>query len=165
MIYASSALIALVLYFVEVSILPHFSFIFVGPLLVLPFISILSLKDRSIFPIILAGVMGILTDALTGGTVPIFLIAYVSIVLISNVFMGRFISYGEIRANIINITIGMVIIYGTDIVIRLTAINSLSWFVPFAVAVGLTYLLLVLYLLVGRTYFAWIEKESEERFR
>lgn len=165
MIYLSTLLIAMALMLLEVSLAPHLMFIFPLPLFLLPFISIISLKDRTVFPIILAFIMGIIMDAAVNSTIPIYLFAYLSVVIISRVFMGRFISYGEGRANIINIGIGIMIIYGVQIFYKLEYIKSWHWLVPLALSIAVTYILLPIYLRLGRRYFSWIEQETEERFR
>jgi len=165
MIYLATISISLVLYFAELSLIPHLLPWFSVPFLLLPFISIYSLKDRTIFPIFLAGLMGVMTDAATGNQIPIYSIAYLSIAVISKIFLGKFNSYGEVRANLINMLTGITIIYGTDLAFKAGDIYSLSWFLPFVLNVILAFAVLVLYIWVGRRFFTWIEKETEERFR
>lgn len=165
MVYLASSLVAFALFFAEISLLPHLTLWFSVPFLLLPFLSIISLKDRTIFPLILAGFFGLLTDAVSGNAIPVFSIAYLSVVIISKIFFGKFVSYGEFRANLITISIGIAIIYGTDLALRLTSISGFYWLLPFVFNIVFAYLLLILYIWAGRTYFAWIEKNTEERFR
>lgn len=165
MILASTLLISFILFFAEVSLLPHLLPSLLIPLLLLPFISIISLKDKTIFPIFLAGFFGILTDAVVGNSIPIFSIAYLVTVLISKFFLSKFLSYGEFRANLINLSLAMTIIYGTDIALNLVNIHSWGWLFLLATNVLLTFLVLMVYLWLGQPYFSWIEKETEERFR
>lgn len=165
MTFVFTSIIAAVLFFLEVSVLPHFWFYLAGPFLFLPFLSIISLRDRTIFPIILAAALGLVSDSVSGNVIPVFLIAYLAVTLISKVFMSKFTSYGEIRANIINITIGMFIIYGTDLVLTMGNIKGLQWLLPILINMSVTYLLLIIYIIAGQKYFNWLEKETEERFR
>lgn len=160
-------MIALILLFGEVSMLPHFLVLPAGPFLLLPFISIISMKDRTIFPIILAAIMGIFTDGITGNRVPLFTITYVLVVLVSKLFFTRFTSYGEMRASLISLTGALVIILGVDMAVRFMDISSwsVSWILPLSISIALTYFLLFIYLWVGHRYFTWVEKETEERFR
>lgn len=165
MVYISSLLLVVGLFFVESSMLPHFLSGIMTPLLVLPFISILVLKDRTLFPIILAGVLGMLTDAVAGNYIPVYSIAYLLVIFTSKVFFNRFISYGEFRANIINVFMAITIIYGTEIALTLENINNADWILPLLLNIVLTFAFLFLYMRFGRKYFSWIEKETEERYR
>lgn len=165
MIYFSSFLITISLYFLELSLLPHFISWSPMPLLVLPFLSILGLKDRTIFPIILAGIMGIITDSVSGNVIPVFSIAYVLVTLISKIFQAQFLSYGEMRAYMINISLALFIIFGTDFALKIQGLHGFSWVLPLGLSIIITYVLLILYTFLGRKYFSWIEKETEERFR
>jgi hypothetical protein len=117
------------------------------------------------FPIILAGMMGIITDSQTGLAVPIYSISYIGIAVISKVFLGKFISYGEYRASFVNVSIGIFIIYGTDLALRTSTITGLFWLVPLLFNISATLLVLFIFIILGRHYFNWIEKETEERFR
>jgi hypothetical protein len=165
MVYLASILISFILFFADVSLLPHFLPWLTVPFLFLPFISILSLKDRTIFPIILAGVMGLATDAVSGSPVPVFSIAYMAVVIISKVFMGRFLSYGEIRANLINVSVGLTIIYGVNLAIQINTVSGYLWVLAVLANIGATFLTLIAYLWFGHDFFLWIEKETEERYR
>ena len=165
MIFLSSLIIAAVLFFLEASFLPHLLPLSIAPLLILPFISILSLKDRTIYPIFLGGMLGIVTDSISGNQIPIYFISYLLIVLVSKVFLTRFISYGEFRANLLTVTIGMSAIYLVDITSIYAHIQSWAWLTSLVISIFTTYLVLALYLWVGQAYFTWLEKETEERFR
>lgn len=165
MVYLSTILITLLLFFLELSFIPHFGLWMGIPFLLLPFISIISIKDRTIFPVILAAVAGLLVDSVSTVVVPVYAIAFISIALVSKIFLNRFISYGEFRANIINISIGLLIIFGTDIAFRINSISSYAWLWPFSFGIFLTFLTLAIYMYFGHNYFSWVEKETEERFR
>jgi Kef-type K+ transport system membrane component KefB len=133
--------------------------------LVLPFILLVSFKDRTIYPIILASLIGILTDATTGSNVPIFFSAYLLVTLIAKVFLSKFINYGELRANLINLLVGMAIILGVDLTTRSISLHGWTWIPVLLINVALTCLILVLYTWFGRRYFSWIESQTEERYR
>lgn len=165
MTYLFSSLIAFSLIFVEVSLMPHLISWLAVPFLLLPFISIISIKDRTIFPVLLAGVVGISMDAVSGNVIPIYSIAYVLIAVISKVLLGRFISYGELRANMINMIIGITVIYGTELALNFGNIHDFSWLWMFLVDIACAFLVLIVYIWLGRKYFSWVEKMTEERYR
>lgn len=165
MVYFSSIIIALGLYFIDLSLLPHTQVWISAPLFLLAFISIISMKDRTIFPIFLAGIMGYLTDSVIMNTVTIYSIAYLSIAIITKVAMNRFISYGELRANFITALLGIVVIYGFDIYTRIDNLNYLGLTIQIGLNTSLMFILIVFYLRAGRKYFSWIEDETESRFR
>jgi len=165
MVYLSSTLIALVLFLAEVSLLSHFLPWITLPVLVLPFLVIVSMKDRTIYPIFLAGTLGLLTDSVSGGNLHIYLATYLGIVLISKVFLNRFLSYGEFRANLINLAFGVFVIYGADIALKLSVLGGWFWILPIMLNVFVVVVILSLYTLFGQRYFCWLEKETEERFR
>lgn len=163
--YLLSSLIAFSLIFAEVSLAPHFLSWLAVPSLVLPFISIISIKDRTIFPIILAGLSGLVMDAVSANPIPFYSIAYISIAVISKVFLGIFVSYGEFRANLINMGVGLAVIYGSELAMKVGNIQSFDWMWVLIVNIPLAFLVLAFYMWAGRNYFSWIEKETEERFR
>lgn len=165
MVYLSSSLIALLLFFVEVSLLPHFASWISLPILILPFLSIISLKDRTIFPVFLAVFLGIAMGSVTGEARFTYLVAYLGVVLISKIFLDRFISYGEFRANLVTIIFGIFVIYGSNLVFGTVSLAGWSWLVPVTASVLTTILVLVIYIVLGQKYFSWLEKETEERFR
>lgn len=165
MVYLASTLIAFGLFFAELSFFPHFLPLLSVPFLILPFISIISLKDRSMYPIILAGIMGILTDAVAETVFPVFSTTYLVIAIISKFFLNRYESYGEFRANVINLSIGVLIIYGTELALHMGSLSGFSWILPFVLNIGMAFLALALYVLLGRRFFVWVEKKTEERFR
>jgi hypothetical protein len=166
MTYFSSSLIALLLYFFELSLFPHFSPWLTIPFLLLPFFSILSVKDRTIFPIILAAIFGFLMDASVLSNFPIFVIAFVAITAISKLFFARFVSYGEMRATLLLTLFGLLIIYGFELPLSVTTLSwSFSWLIPIIFNFLLTYLVLAIMFLGFGKYFDWVEKSTEERFR
>ncbi|GEM_PF-1082076 len=166
MIYLGSSLIALLLYFMELSLLPHFSPWLTIPFLLLPFLSLLSIKDRTIFPIILAAIFGFLLDANVLSKFPIFTIAFVAVTAISKLFFARFVSYGELRASFILTLLGLVIIYGFEVPTQIATLSwSFGWLVPIFFNFILTYLVLIIMIIGFRKYFDWVEKSTEERYR
>jgi len=165
LVYLSSATISILLFLAEVSLLPHFLPWLTLPILVLPFISIISLKDRTIFPVILACLLGLLTDSVAGGQVHIYLVAYLGVVLISKLFLDRFLSYGEFRANMISLAFGITIIYGADLAFKIGSLSGWSWVLPLLANLLAILAVLTLYVWLGQRYFCWLEKETEERFR
>jgi cell shape-determining protein MreD len=146
--------------------LPHFSPWLTIPFLLLPFITILSIKDRTIFPIILGGIFGFLLDANTFSKFPVFTIAFIAVAAISKLFFARFVSYGEFRATFVLTLIGLAIIYGFEVPAQLSSLTwSFGWLIPIIFNFLLTYFVLVLFIYILRKYFDWVEKSTEERFR
>lgn len=166
MIYLYSSLISLLLYFLELSLLPHFTPWLVVPSLLLPFIVILSVKDRTLFPIILGVAAGMLLDAGTLSKIPVFTITFLLVTALSKIFFLRFVSYGELRASLLLTTLGLVLIYAIQIFPQVTTTQwSIGWFVPLTLNLALTYGALALIIIGFRGYFDWVEKTTEERYR
>jgi len=164
--YVATSLIALLLYFVELSLLPHFSPWLTVPFLLLPFIAIISAKDRTIFPIILGGISGLLMDATTLNRLPVFAITFIVITAISKIFFARFISYGELRATLVLTLIGLILVYSLEIPALLSHFTlTYGWIVPIVFNILATYLVLIIMLYAFRKYFDWVEKTTEGRFR
>ena len=165
MVYFSATLISFILFFCDLSLLPHLLPALTIPFLFLPFISIISLKDRTIFPIFLAGIIGFLTDGILVNSLPIFSIAYLTVAIMTKVFFERFSGYGELRANIINLFSGLTIIYIPIFIQQFTTISSLSWGINLIFNILANFVVLFLYLWAGQKYFLWVERKTEERFR
>ncbi len=166
MFYLYSSLLALLLYFIELSLFPHFSPWLVVPFLLLPFIAILSVKDRTVFPIILGASMGLLLDANTLGQMPIFTISFLLFTTVSKLFFLRFVSYGELRASVALTFIGLTSIYIAEIVTQISTFKwSVSLLIPIIFNYILTFGILVLMIIGLRRYFDLVEKTTEERYR
>ena len=166
MTYLASSLIALGLYFVELSLLPHFSPWLTVPFMMLPFLALLSARDRTIFPILLGGAVGLMMDATTLSHIPVFAIAFISVTAISKVFFAQFISYGESRASLLLTLLGLVIIYGFEIPTQLATFTwSIGWLIPILFNIALTFIVLVFMIFGFRKYFDWVEKTTEGRYR
>ncbi len=165
MLYLSAFLFTFVISALNVSLLPHFWPFSSQITFVLPFLAIYSLKDKTIFPYLLAVVLGLFYDSLTVASFPFFSVAFLIMTMIGKNFFSKITSYGVERTGWLLTLIGYLIILVSGWERVAVSYTNISLYT--GVALNLVSLfvfqLLIFRLLVK--YFDWVEKTTSERFR
>lgn len=165
MIYLSALTIVLGLYIINVSLLPHILISLSQIVLVLPFISLYSLRDKSIFPYILAVFAGLLYDGATVSAFPIFAVTFLLIVLAGKNIFSKITSYGVERTSLLLTVIGFFAIILSDWERLLTSYTNINLYL--AVGTSFVVIIFIHFILfrVLQRYFDFVEKTTSERFR
>lgn len=165
MIYLSTLAIVLGLYILNVSLLPHVSITLSQIVLVLPFISLYSLRDKSIFPYILAVFAGLLYDGATVSVFPIFAVTFLLIVLVGKNIFSKITSYGVERTSLLLTVIGFFAIVLSGWERLLTSYTNIHLYLSVGVSfIAIVVIHFVLFRVFQR-YFDFVEKTTSERFR
>jgi len=165
MIYFVSAIITFLLSILGISFLPHFWPYLTTPILVLPYLAIISIKDKTIYPYFMALFAGVIYDVATKLTLPLYTLLFIFIILISKFLFSKLTSYSINRAIYILVAIGFIISVSFSYE---TVINSYQYSSLYILLVTNLFALFIesfLLLHFGGRYFDWIEKETSERFR
>ena len=161
--YIFSALITLGLSIADISVLPRFSYYLGLPLLALPFIVIISLRDRSIFPIFLAFFAGLIYSSAAGNLiyVVVFLIAAVT----AKLFFADSQDYNYIRSSLVLLAGTLVLMLAASWNILMATWRDPKLYLVLAIYLVGSLLLLPLYSYLGRKYFDYVDKYTAERYR
>ena len=161
LIYLSSFLLVVL----NVSVLPHLGYYVATGIYALPFVAIISIKDKSISPLLLAFMTGIVYDALGGTVFPVYTITFLAVAISAKLLLNNLTSYGVYKASFGLVGVGLlftIILSYPSVVSSLRNPNLLvyilSMFLSTFIFAG------VLYLSASK-FFDYIEKYSSERFR
>ena len=165
MVYISSFAIGILLAYLDLSFLPHLLPWYATPILIVPFLAILSIKDATIFPIILAFIIGFVYDASSLGGLPIFTVSLVLMVLLSKILFSRLSNYGIMRTSLLLSSIALAIIYASSYQLILSNFSNYNVYINIAISAAITLIFCAVIYLILRKYFDWIEKTTSERFR
>jgi len=165
MIYLSALTIVLGLYILNISFLPHILISLSQIVLILPFISLYSLRDKSIFPYILAVFAGLLYDGATVSVFPIFAVTFLLIVLAGKNIFSKITSYGVERTSLLLTAIGFFVLVLSDWERLLLSYTNLHLY--FALGMSFIAIMVIHFVLfrIFQRYFDWVEKTTSERFR
>lgn len=165
MVYLSATLIAFVLYVTNVSLLPHFWILGTQFIFVIPFLSIYSLRDKTIFPYILAVGVGVFYDALTVSTFPYFAVVLLLTTVVGKNFFSKVTSYGVERTGLLLTVIAYFALLLSNWVLILSSYTKIVFYTNCLVSlVVLLIFQFVIYRVLGR-YYDWVEKTTTERYR
>ncbi len=165
MLYFSAFLIAFGISVVNVSLLPHFWMPIAQIVFVLPFLSIYSLKDKTIFSYLLAVTLGVYYDTLTASSFPVFSVTFLLVTMVGKSFFSKITSYGVERTGWLLTLMGYGLILFSDW--QRIGANLTHSGLYLQLATNLLFLFvwqLVLYRALT-PYFDWVEKFTSERFR
>ena len=165
MVYFVSSLFVIVILLFETALLPHFGTWFGGSILLLPFMVLMSHKDKTIFPIFLAAVAGIMLDSVTHNQLPVYAISLVFVATITKIFFSHITAYNEVRANLIIIVVGLVLVYALEIPYQIIFHNITAIVSAIGVNTILNVIFLFIFTIIFKKYFDWLEIKTEDRFR
>jgi len=148
-----------------ISFLPHFWPYLTTPILVLPYLAIISIKDKTIYPYFLALLAGLIYDSATRLTLPLYTLLFISIILFSKFLFSKLTSYSVNRAIYILVLVGYIIsiFFSYDVII--SSYQNVSLYILLIINILAVFTESFLLLRFGGKYFDWIEKETRERFR
>jgi hypothetical protein len=161
--YFLTTLITLILTLADISIVPRLSYYLSLPILALPFIVIVCLRDRTIYPIILALISGIIYSAASGNS--IYVLTFLFVAAIGKVFFANSQNYNYIRSSLALLLIGLAgTIFASYGIIMKSYLNP-SLYLLIGLYLLSSIALLPIYGFIGRRFFDYIDKYTAERFR
>jgi hypothetical protein len=165
MIILSAIFISLLAYLINVSLTPHFGLSLSHIILVLPFISLYSLRDKTIFPYILSAIVGILYDGSAVSGFPVFSVTFILITLIGKNVFSKITSYGVERTGLYLTVIGYFLILFSDWGRLIANYSDITLYVDIVISLALLVVIQIMLFRVFKNYFEWVEKTTTERYR
>lgn len=165
MVYFSAILIAFLSSLLNVSFFPHFLYLSLGFNIFLPFLAMYSIKDKTLFPVLLAFFAGIMYDAFILYNFPIFTILFLFVTITAKLLFNNDSSYNVDRTALIVVGLGLFLQTILNYQVLQNSFTELNLYL--SVAGGIIFTLLwaiIMYKLFPR-YFDWVEKTTSERFR
>ena len=165
MVYLSTFVIAFLLYALNSSFLPHFWFNFNHIILILPFITLYSLRDKTIFPYILAVAIGILYNTIILSSFSYFAVIFLLVTIVGKNIFSKIASYGMSRAAFILTIFGYLLYLASDWKLILNSYNQPKLYISLLFNAFILFLVQIIFTKIFAKYFDWVEKTTTERYR
>jgi divalent metal cation (Fe/Co/Zn/Cd) transporter len=153
------------LYYISTSLLPHIWPYLTAPVLLIPFFAVYSLRDKTIFPYLLAFSIGVLADAYTANGIYINTIIFILIVALGKVVFTNLTNYGLERTSYLLSVVGSLLIYIFDFGIIVSNLANLNLYMIIGLNIFTNTVVVFIWYRFGQKYLDYVEKTTSERFR
>ncbi len=165
MLYISAILISFLIIFLNISIFPHIWIYLTVPTLMVSFLAVYSLRDRTIFPYFLSFFIGLIYDSASTNNIPIFTITFIGIVIVGKLIFSNLTNYGLERTSYFLVVLAELSLAALSFETISASYQSLALYLILGLNMSMNLLLVFFWYRFGATYLDFVEKTTAERFR